>query len=71
MVRSILLRGFDQDFADRIGTYMAHNGVGFIPEAEPLKLERPDPNGRIFVTYKADHEHMCEDYDTVLFAIGR
>ena len=32
MVRSILLRGFDQDMADRIGDYMAkhHNKLNLI-----------------------------------------
>ena len=71
MVRSILLRGFDQDFADRIGDHLAHHNMNFIPDAVPVKLEKPDPDGRIFVTYSQDDEEMAEDFDTVLFAIGR
>jgi thioredoxin reductase (NADPH) len=30
MVRSILLRGFDQDMANRIGNYMEKHGTKFI-----------------------------------------
>jgi len=29
-VRSILLRGFDRDFAERIGEYMAKKGTKFL-----------------------------------------
>jgi thioredoxin reductase (NADPH) len=52
MVRSILLRGFDQDMANRIGTYMENHGVKFIRGAIPIKLEKADPAGRIVVHYK-------------------
>lgn len=52
MVRSILLRGFDQDMADRIGDYMAKHHTKFLPDSVPVKLERPNPDGRIVVTYK-------------------
>lgn len=32
MVRSILLRGFDQDMAKRIGVYMQQEGIKFLME---------------------------------------
>lgn len=51
MVRSILLRGFDQDMAERIGNYMENHGVKFIKGGIPVKLEKPDPSGRTLVTY--------------------
>lgn len=51
MVRSILLRGFDQDMADLIGKHMELYHTKFIRGATPAKLEKPDPNGRIQVTY--------------------
>lgn len=54
MVRSILLRGFDQDMANRIGSYMENHGVKFIRGTVPTKIEKPDPNGRIIVTYELD-----------------
>jgi len=72
MVRSILLRGFDQDMANRIGQYMSSHHTKFIEGATPSKLERPDAEGPIKVTYKStDGEEKTEEYDTVLFAMGR
>lgn len=56
MVRSILLRGFDQDMANRIGTYMKAYHTKFIEKATPSKLEKPDPNGKILVTYQQGDE---------------
>ena len=47
MVRSIFLRGFDQDMANRIGDYMGKHGTKFIHKATPTKMEKPDPEGRI------------------------
>ena len=38
MVRSILLRGFDQQIANKIGDYMASAGVKFIRGAVPLSI---------------------------------
>ena len=54
MVRSILLRGFDQDMANRIGAYMETHHTNFIKGAVPTKLEKPDPNGKVIVTYEQD-----------------
>lgn len=43
MVRSILLRGFDQDMASRIGNYMEkEKSINFIKEAIPTKIEQLD-----------------------------
>jgi len=71
MVRSILLRGFDQDMANRIGSYMKDTHTTFIEGATPSKLEKPDPNGKIIVTYNHGGEEKTAEYDTVLFAMGR
>jgi thioredoxin reductase (NADPH) len=71
MVRSILLRGFDQDMANKIGAYMKDGHTKFIEGATPSKLEKPDPDGQIQVTYNQGGEEKTEFYDTVLFAIGR
>ncbi|EEC09104.1 thioredoxin reductase, putative [Ixodes scapularis] len=73
MVRSILLRGFDQDMAERIGTYMAEEGIRFIRPCVPTKLERVEEGspGRIVVTADADGKELVEEYNTVLFAVGR
>lgn len=42
MVRSILLRGFDQDMAERIGKYMSEFGIRFIHETVPTKVRVPN-----------------------------
>jgi len=53
MVRSIFLRGFDQDMANRIGDFMEKHKTKFIRKATPSKLEKLEgPDGQITVTYK-------------------
>jgi thioredoxin reductase (NADPH) len=54
MVRSIFLRGFDQDMANKIGKYMEDHHTKFIRNSVPSKMEKPDENGRIKVTYMQD-----------------
>lgn len=81
MVRSILLRGFDQQMADLIGEYMANiDGITFQRQSVPVKIERlTDGNpGTLRVTYetidpkdpskKVTQQIEC---NTVLFAAGR
>ena len=71
MVRSILLRGFDQDMANLIGSHMELYHTKFIRGAVPTKLEKPDPEGKVLVTYQDAEGEKQEEFDTVLFAIGR
>jgi thioredoxin reductase (NADPH) len=72
MVRSIFLRGFDQDMANRIGKYMEHTHPKIIKGATPSKLEKLDgPDGQITVSFKHGDIERTEKYDTVLFAMGR
>jgi thioredoxin/glutathione reductase (selenoprotein) len=76
MVRSILLRGFDEQAACQIGEHMERNGVRFIKPATPTRLERKggDPKkGPITVTWthRETGEESSEEFDTVLYAIGR
>ena len=40
MVRSILLRGFDQQCAEIIGDYMANHHVKFVKETVPKKVRQ-------------------------------
>ena len=65
-VRSILLRGFDRECADKIGAYMEDHGVKFKKGVVPSKLEKVGE--RIQVTFS---DGSTEEYDTVLSAIGR
>jgi thioredoxin reductase (NADPH) len=67
MVRSILLRGFDQGISTRIGDYMQAKGVKFVRETVPSKFEKTaDGKVKVFVD---DKEFGI--YDSVFVAIGR
>lgn len=72
MVRSILLRGFDQEMAAKIGAHMERTGTRFIHRAIPTKVEKL-PNGKLQVTAQQidNPQPIVEQYDTVLLAIGR
>eukprot|EP01079_Euglenida_sp_SAG-EU17-18_P003685 gene3685-4108_t len=70
MVRSILLRGFDRQCAEKIGRYMRESGVGFVYGATPNSLERTE-SGAVKVTYTQGGSAVTEEYDTVVFATGR
>ena len=41
MVRSILLRGFDQQMAEIVGNQMAESGINFIRSCVPIKVDFP------------------------------
>jgi len=76
MVRSILLRGFDQQIAEKIGNYMKFEGVKFIRPCVPTKIElikakRDDQAGLYKVTGMSKEEEVVDEYNTILFAIGR
>jgi thioredoxin reductase (NADPH) len=71
MVRSIVLRGFDQQVADMIAMSMQEKGIKFMMKTKPVSVEKQD-DGRLLVKYVADDGTEGSDtYDTVLFAIGR
>lgn len=78
MVRSILLRGFDQQMANIIGDYMEKNsGVRFIRGSIPTEIVRVrepkdgDP-GEVLVKYKDQDGQILEEvFNTVLLAVGR
>ena len=69
MIRSILLRGFNQDMANRIGNYMENYGTKFIKDSVLVKLEKPGE--KIIVTSLTGVEQKSEEFDTVPFDIGR
>lgn len=75
LVRSILLRGFDQDIAERIGRNMIEEGITFVRPTIPTKIEQLEAGspGKMRVHFKKT-ESNTQDYidcNTVLFAIGR
>lgn len=72
-VRSILLRGFDQQMAEIVGSYMSSRGVKFSRPAVPEKIEkiRDGQPGLYRVTTRVSDKVVVEDYNTIVFAIGR
>jgi len=66
-VRSILLRGFDRQCADKIGELMQAQGVKFRNQTLPTKFEKLE-NGRIQTTFSNGD---VDEFDTVLYATGR
>uniref|UniRef100_A0A8C5GIS3 thioredoxin-disulfide reductase (NADPH) n=1 Tax=Gouania willdenowi TaxID=441366 RepID=A0A8C5GIS3_GOUWI len=75
MVRSILLRGFDQDMANRAGAHMEEHGIKFLRKYVPIKVEELEAGtpGRLKVTAKStETDEIIEgEYNTVLIAVGR
>jgi len=68
MVRSILLRGFDRDIADKIGDDMKNNHhVKFITGVVPESIVK-NQNGTKTVTWA---NGGSDTYDTIFAAIGR
>ncbi|KAG2459916.1 TRXR1 reductase, partial [Polypterus senegalus] len=69
MVRSILLRGFDQQMANKIGEYMEEHSICFLREMVPTKIERIEEGtaGKLRVTAKSvkDGENHEGEYNTM------
>uniref|UniRef100_A0A1B6M8U6 thioredoxin-disulfide reductase (NADPH) n=1 Tax=Graphocephala atropunctata TaxID=36148 RepID=A0A1B6M8U6_9HEMI len=73
MVRSILLRGFDQEIAQKIGTNLEAHGVKFIYNCVPSSVTKiSDDNLQVVAesTVEGQPGHNAE-YKTVFLAIGR
>lgn len=70
MARSIFLRGFDQQMAEKIVEYMGNHGTKFIRPAVPKELKQT-ADGKIEVTWVQDGAEVRDVFDTVLVAIGR
>lgn len=71
MKRSIFLRGFDQDMAEKIGKDMETIGMKFIHGSVPTKLVKNEETGKITCFYKSGDEELSIEVDNVMFAIGR
>jgi len=73
MVRSIFLRGFDQQCANIIGGHLEKGaGAKIIRPSVPEKVEKLE-SGKLRVTMKHQEsgELTTDEFDTVLLAIGR
>jgi pyruvate/2-oxoglutarate dehydrogenase complex dihydrolipoamide dehydrogenase (E3) component len=73
MVRSAVLREFDRDCARRLQENMADHGTRFLEGCAPTAVELAADGVRRRVTYErtATKETLWEEFDTVMFAIGR
>jgi thioredoxin reductase (NADPH) len=73
LVRSIVLRGFDQQMADVVAASMVEKGVNMKMGSKPVSVEK-QADGKLLVKYTmndAPTEILSDTFDTVLFAIGR
>lgn len=76
MARSILLRGFDQQMAEKIGSHMSEKGIKFMRPMMPTRIEKlKDGEPGLYRVYAAqtggNEEIHVGDFNTVMFAIGR
>lgn len=74
MVRSIFLRGFDQEMANKVGNYMEESGLKFLKQHNIVQLERVEEGrpGKIRATLRdPSGAEITEEYNTVLMATGR
>lgn len=71
MVRSVPLRGFDQQMASIIAEEMKDKGVKFLNKCIPKSVEKLD-SGKLKITWTDEaKQEFSDECDTVLFAIGR
>lgn len=71
MVRSVVLRGFDQQMANIVAEEIASKGVKFLYKCIPLSVEK-QPDEKLLVKWKDDNgQEYSDTFDTVLWAIGR
>lgn len=72
MVRSVPLRGFDRECADKIANTMSDHGVKFYQPCVPLSITKLE-SGKLAVQYENVDlkEKKTEEFDSVLFATGR
>eukprot|EP00741_Cyanophora_paradoxa_P023326 tig00000254_g22533.t1 len=72
-VRSIFLRGFDQQCADKVASVMADLGTKFLRGIIPSAIQKRE-DGRLEVSFKkaeGGEAVPSQVFDTVLFATGR
>lgn len=72
LVRSVVLRGFDQQMAEMVTNAATEKGVKFNFKCEPKSIEK-QADGRLLVRWvsNVDGSEASDVFDTVLFAVGR
>jgi len=71
MMRSIPLRGFDQQMAMQIKTNMQEHGMQFIEGAVPMSIEVAPSGKKLVYWAHTDGKTGSAEFDTVLMAVGR
>jgi thioredoxin reductase (NADPH) len=73
LVRSIVLRGFDQQMANIVTDSLIEKGINIKMGSKPQSVEQ-QADGKLLVKYAFNEkpdEVISDTFDTVLFAIGR
>ncbi|XP_047682906.1 thioredoxin reductase 2, mitochondrial isoform X2 [Prionailurus viverrinus] len=72
MMRSIPLRGFDQQMSSLVTAYMASQGTRFLKHCTPSRVQKL-PDGQLQVTWEdlTSGKENTGTFSTVLWAIGR
>ncbi|NXI71406.1 TRXR2 reductase, partial [Anseranas semipalmata] len=72
IMRTIPLRGFDQQMASLVTEYMESYGTRFLKKCIPTKVEKLESN-RLQVTWKNTDSgaEETDSFDTVMWAVGR
>ncbi|XP_068099361.1 thioredoxin reductase 2, mitochondrial [Hyperolius riggenbachi] len=72
MIRSIPLRGFDQQMANLVADYMESYGTKFLKKCIPSRVEKLQ-SGQLQVTWKNTETggEGKDAFDTVMWAVGR
>ncbi|XP_035870010.1 thioredoxin reductase 2, mitochondrial isoform X2 [Phyllostomus discolor] len=72
MIRSIPLRGFDQQMSSLVTDHMASHGTQFLRGCTPLRVRRLQ-DSQLQVTWKdlASGKEDMDTFNTVLWAVGR
>jgi len=68
LVRSVPLRAFDRDCADRVAAHLESRGVRILRGVQPASIERSAASGALAVAFT---DGGRGEFDTVLAAIGR
>ncbi|KGL72421.1 hypothetical protein N309_13733, partial [Tinamus guttatus] len=72
MIRSIPLRGFDQQMSSLVAEHMESYGTKFLKKCIPTKVEKLESN-KLQVTWKNTDlgTEESDSFDTVMWAVGR
>lgn len=71
MVRSVVLRGFDQQMAKLVTESMVTKGVKFLYKCAPTSIERGSGKMLLVTWITEENQEGFEEFQTVIFAIGR